>query len=309
MQDAKLLVFLRQNSANPMSASFEKYQKRRLISSYFSVVISISLVLFLLGLLGLLVLNSKKVADYFKEQIAITVFLKDSAKEVEITQLKQSLALAEYTKSATFVSKDDAAKDHQETLGENFIEYLGENPLQNSIDVYILADYVTPQKMEEITNELKSKGFVDDVIYDKPLIAQLTENVKRISFWVLVISGIFTFIAVLLINSSIRLSIYAKRFTIKTMQMVGATKKFIRRPFVWKSVRLGIIGAIVAMIGMGVVLYYLNQSFPQLQLLSDPAILSALFIFIFLMGVLITWISTFVATQRFLNLRTDDLYY
>lgn len=292
-----------------MSSSFEKYQKRRLISSYFSVVISISLVLFLLGLLGLLVLNSKKVADYFKEQIAITVFLKDTAKEVEITQLKQSLALAEYTKSATFVSKEDAAKEHQETLGENFIEYLGENPLQNSIDVYILADYVTPAKMEEITNELKSKYFVDDVIYDKPLIAQLTENVKRISFWVLVVSGIFTFIAVLLINSSIRLSIYAKRFTIKTMQMVGATKKFIRKPFVWKSVRLGIVGAIVAMIGMGVVLYYLNESFPQLQLLGDPLLLAVLFIFIFLMGVLITWISTFIATQRFLNLRTDDLYY
>ncbi len=309
VQDAKLLVFLRQNSTNPMSASFEKYQKRRLISSYFSVVISISLVLFLLGLLGLLVLNSKKVADYFKEQIAITVFLKDSAKEVEITQLKQSLALAEYTKSAEFVSKEDAAKEHQETLGENFIEYLGENPLQNSIDVYILADYVTPQKMEEITTELKEKGFVDDVIYDKPLIAQLTDNVKRISFWILVISGIFTFIAVLLINSSIRLSIYAKRFTIKTMQMVGATKKFIRKPFVWKSVRLGVIGAIVAMIGMGLVLYYLNESFPQLQLLGDKIMLAGLFIFIFLMGVLITWISTFIATQRFLNLRTDDLYY
>lgn len=309
VQDAKLLVFLPQNSPIPMSSSFEKYQKRRLISSYFSVVISISLVLFLLGLLGLLVLNSKKVADYFKEQIAITVFLKDSAKEVEITQLKQSLALAEYTKSATFVSKEDAAKEHQETLGENFIEYLGENPLQNSIDVYILADYVTPQKMEEITNELKGKNFVDDVIYDKPLIVQLTENVKRISFWVLVISGIFTFIAVLLINSSIRLSIYAKRFTIKTMQMVGATKKFIRQPFVWKSVRFGIIGAIVAMIGMGLVLYYLNQSFPQLQLLGDPVLLAILFVFILLMGILITWISTFIATQRFLNLRTDDLYY
>jgi len=292
-----------------MSSSFEKYQKRRLISSYFSVVISISLVLFLLGLLGLLVLNSKKVADYFKEQIAITVFLKDTAKEVEITQLKQSLALAEYTKSATFVSKEDAAKEHQETLGENFIEYLGENPLQNSIDVYILADYVTPAKMEEITNELKSKDFVDDVIYDKPLIAQLTENVKRISFWVLVVSGIFTFIAVLLINSSIRLSIYAKRFTIKTMQMVGATKKFIRQPFVWKSVRLGIVGAIVAMIGMALVLYYLNESFPQLQLLGDPVLLTILFVFILLMGVIITWISTFIATQRFLNLRTDDLYY
>ncbi|HLW30685.1 MAG TPA: ABC transporter permease [Aequorivita sp.] len=292
-----------------MSSSFEKYQKRRLISSYFSVVISISLVLFLLGLLGLLIVNSKKVADYFKEQIAITVFLKDNAKEVEITQLKQSLALADYTKSAQFVSKEEAAKEHQETLGENFIEYLGENPLQNSIDVYVLADYVTPEKMEEITNELRSKNFVDDVIYDKPLIAQLTENVKRITFWVLVISGIFTFIAVLLINSSIRLSIYAKRFTIKTMQMVGATKKFIRRPFVWKSVRLGIIGAVVAMIGMGIVLYYLNQSFPQLKLLSDPIMLAMLFAFILLMGMIITWISTFIATQRFLNLRTDDLYY
>lgn len=292
-----------------MSSSFEKYQKRRLISSYFSVVISISLVLFLLGLLGLLVLNSQRVADYFKEQIAITIFLKDSAKEVEITQLKQSLALAEYTKSAEFVSKEDAAKDHQEILGENFIEYLGENPLQNSIDVYVLADYVTPEKMEEITSELKSKGFVDDVIYDKPLIAQLTENVQRISFWVLVISGIFTFIAVLLINSSIRLSIYAKRFTIKTMQMVGATKKFIRLPFVWKSVRLGLIGAVVAMVGMGVVLYYLNESFPQLQLLGDPIMLVVLFAFVLLMGIVITWISTYVATQRFLNLRTDDLYY
>ena len=292
-----------------MATSFEKYQRRRLISSYFSVVISISLVLFLLGLLGLLVLNSQRVGDYFKEQIAITVFLKDTAKEVEITQLRQSLALAEYTKSAEFVSKEDAAKEHSETLGENFIEYLGENPLQNSIDVYLLADYVTSQKMEEITDDLRNKDFVDDVIYDKPLIAQLTENVQRISFWVLIISGIFTFIAVLLINSSIRLSIYAKRFTIKTMQMVGATKTFIRRPFVWKSVRLGVVGALVAMVGMGIVLYYLDESFPQLQLLNDPMLLASLFVGIFLMGVIITWISTFIATQRFLNLRSDDLYY
>ncbi len=292
-----------------MASKFDKYQKRRLISSYFSVVLSVSLVLFLLGMLGMLVLNSKKVADYFKEQIAITIFLKDTAKEVEITQLKQSLALAEYTKEATFVSKEQAAEEQSATLGENFLEYLGDNPLQNSIDVYLMADYVTPEKVDEITTELLSKDFVDDVVYDKPLIAKLTENVKRISFWVLVISGIFTFIAVLLINSSIRLSIYAKRFTIKTMQMVGATKRFIRKPFVWSSVRLGIIGAVLAMIGMAIVLYYLNQNFPQLQLLSDELMLVVLFVFIFLMGVVITWLSTFFATQRFLNLRTDDLYY
>ncbi|PVW14160.1 cell division protein FtsX [Marixanthomonas spongiae] len=292
-----------------MASSFEKYQKRRLISSYFSVVISISLVLFLLGLLGLLVLNTKKVADHFKEQIALTVYLKDTAKEVEITQLKQSLALAEYTKTAEYISKEQAAEAHSATIGENFMDFLGYNPLQNSIDVYLLADYVSPAQLEEITNELLTKDFIDEVIYDKPLIALLNDNVKKISFWVLVVSGIFLFIAVLLINSSIRLSVYAKRFTIKTMQMVGATKRFIRRPFIWKSVRLGMIGAVLALIGMGLVLYYLNKSFPELQLLEDRLLLAGLFVGVFLIGVFISWLSTFFATQRFLNLRTDELYY
>lgn len=292
-----------------MASSFEKYQKRRLISSYFSVVISISLVLFLLGLLGLLVLNTKKVADHFKEQIALTVYLKDTAKEVEITQLKQSLALAEYTKTAEYISKEQAAEEHSATIGENFMDFLGYNPLQNSIDVYLLADYVSPSQLEEITDELMTKDFIDEVVYDKPLIALLNDNVKKISFWVLVVSGIFLFIAVLLINSSIRLSVYAKRFTIKTMQMVGATKRFIRRPFVWKSVRLGMIGAVLALIGMGLVLYYLNKSFPELQLLEDRLLLIGLFVGVFLIGVFISWLSTYFATQRFLNLRTDELYY
>jgi len=292
-----------------MASSFEKYQKRRLISSYFSVVISISLVLFLLGLLGLLVLNSKRVADYFKEQISVTIFLKNDAKEVEVTQLKQSLALAEYTKSADYVSKEQAAEEHSETIGENFIDYLGYNPLQNSIDVHLIAKYVTPELIDEITTEIKNKDFVDDVVYDKPLIAKLTENVKKISFWILVVSSVFLFIAVLLINSSIRLSVYAKRFTIKTMQMVGATKTFIRRPFIWRSIRLGIIGSVIAMIGMGVVLYYLNKAFIELHFLESKMMIAALFGFIFLIGVFITWISTYFATQRFLNLRTDELYY
>jgi len=292
-----------------MATSFEKYQKRRLISSYFSVVISISLVLFLLGLLGLLVLNSKRVGDYFKEQIPVVVFLKDTAKEVEITQLKQSLALANYTKSADYVSKEQAAEEHSAVIGEDFMEYLGDNPLQNSIDVRMIAEYVTPEKIEEIVSEIKNKDFVDDVVYDKPLIQQLTDNVKKISFWVLIVAALFLFIAVLLINSSIRLSVYAKRFTIKTMQMVGATKRFIRRPFVWNSVKLGVIGAVLAMAGMAVVLYYLNRSFPELQLFHDKILLGILFAFILFMGFFITWISTYFATQRFLNLRTDELYY
>ena len=292
-----------------MSTSFEKYQRRRLISSYFSVVISIALVLFLLGMLGLLVLNTKKVADHFKEQIALTVYLKDTAKEVEIEQLKKSLAMADYTKSTTYVSKEEAAEAHSKEIGEDFMEFLGYNPLQNSIDVYMNADFVSGEQVDEIAADLTSKNFVDEVIYDKPLIALLNENVKKISFWVLIASGVFTFIAVLLINSSIRLSVYSKRFIIKTMQMVGATKGFIRRPFIWQSVKLGIIGAIIALIGMAGALYYLNNSFPQLSLTSDVKLLAALFIGVFVMGILITWLSTFFATSRFLYLKTDELYY
>ncbi len=292
-----------------MSTSFEKYQKRRLISSYFSVVISISLVLFLLGMLGLLVLNTKKVADHFKEQIALSIYLKETAKEVEITQLQKSLSLADYTKSAVYVPKEEAAEKLSVEIGEDFIDYLGDNPLQNSIDVFLNADFVTPELMEEITNELLAKGFVDEVIYDKPLIALLNDNIKKISFWVLIISGVFTFIAVLLINSSIRLSVYSKRFTIKTMQMVGATKSFIRKPFIWKSIKLGVVGIFVAWIGMGVVIYSLNKTFPELLLIEQPLILGAMFLSIFVLGVFISWLSTFFATQRFLNLRTDELYY
>ncbi len=292
-----------------MSSSFEKYQKRRLISSYFSVIISIGLVLFLLGLLGLLVLNAKKVADHFKEQIAMTVYLKDNAKEVEIKQLQKSLDLAKYTKSTSFVTKDEAAKMLQEEIGEDFMEFLGHNPLKNSIDIYFNADYVSDKQITEIADGLSEKDFVDDIVYDKPLISILNENVERLGFWILVISGLFLFISILLINSSIRLSVYSKRFIIKTMQMVGATKGFIRRPFIRKSVRLGIVGAIVAMLGMAGTLYYLNGSFPELELLKDKKLLVVLFLAIFLMGIIITWLSTFFATQRFLNLKTDELYY
>ncbi|TRO67156.1 cell division protein FtsX [Christiangramia sabulilitoris] len=292
-----------------MTTSFERYQKRRLISSYFSVVISISLVLFLLGMLGLLVLNTKKVADHFKEQIALTVYLKDNAKEVEIEQLKKSLAMADYTKSTTFVSKEEAAEAHSEEIGEDFMEFLGYNPLQNSIDVYMNADFVSSEQVDKIADDLTSKNFVDEVVYDKPLIALLNDNVKKISFWVLIASSVFTFIAVLLINSSIRLAVYSKRFIIKTMQMVGATKGFIRRPFIWQSVKLGLIGAILALIGMAAVLYYLNNSFTELNLLGDIKMLFILFSGIFLMGIVITWISTYFATSRFLNLKTDELYY
>lgn len=292
-----------------MATSFEQYQKQRLISSYFSVVLSIALVLFLLGILGLLVLNTKKMADHFKEQIAVSLFLKDSAKEVEIDQLQKSLAMADYTKSTTYVSKEEAAERLGKEIGENFIEFLGYNPLKNSIDVHLKADYVTVDSIETIASELSKKGYVDEVSYDKPLVGLLGDNVKKISFWILVASAAFTVIAVLLINSSIRLSIYSKRFIIKTMQMVGATKGFIRRPFIWTNVKLGMLGALLALAALAGVMGYVAKVVPELNPFGDPTSLAMLFIGIFALGGLISYISTYFATQRFLNLRTDALYY
>jgi cell division transport system permease protein len=273
------------------------------------VVLSIALVLFLLGLLGMLLLNAKKVSDHFKEQVVLTIYLKDSAKEVEIKQLEKSLTLADYVKSTEYVSKEQAAELMKAENGEDFMDFVGYNPLQNSIDVHLKADFVTSEQLEKISEEAISKNFVEEVTYDNDLVNLMNDNVKKISFWVLVISGIFTLIAVLLINSSIRLAVYSKRFTIKTMQMVGATKEFIRRPFVWQSVRLGIVGAIVALIGMAIVFYYLNKTFSELQLLSNPLLVALLFAGVFASGIIITWISTHIATQRFLNLKTDELYY
>lgn len=292
-----------------MSSSFDRYQKRKLISSYFSVVISIALVLFLLGCLGLLVLNAKKVADHFKEQVVMTIYLNDAAKDVEVKQLEKSLAMAEYTKSTEYVSKEAAAESMKAETGEDFMDFVGYNPLQNSIDVHLKADFVTTETLSSINEELSNKKFIEEIRYDNDLVELMNDNVKKITFWVLVISAVFTLIAVLLINSSIRLAVYSKRFIIKTMQMVGATKSFIRRPFVLKSVQLGIIGAVIALIGMGIVLYYLDKTFMELQLLSNPILIAGLFVAIFLLGIVITWISTFIATQRFLNLKTDALYY
>jgi len=292
-----------------MSQSFERYQNRRLISSYFSVVLSISLVLFLLGVLGVLVLNTKKLGDHFKEQIKVTIFLKDSAKNAEIDQLQQSLALADYTKEVLFVSKEDAAEQLKEEIEEDFLGFLGYNPLKNAIDLSLLAQFVTQDQIEEIVAQINSKSFVSEVVYDQPLVDLLNNNIKKISFWILLISGIMTLIAVLLINSSIRLALYSKRFIIKTMQMVGATKGFIRKPFMITNIKLGIIGAFTAQLSLGILLGYLDYLFPSLGLLSDLPLLGTLSIAIFVIGIVIAASSTFFAAQRFLNLRTSELYY
>jgi cell division transport system permease protein len=291
-----------------MSSSYDKFQKRRLISSYFSVVLSVFLVLFLLGMLGLFIINSKKLADDFRENIAMTVFFKNEANDTIIKSFNAELKRAPFAKTFEYVSKDAAAKQHTDIIGEDFVTFLGENPLQNSFDIHLKADYVYKDSIAKVESQLRKNPMISDIVYDKQLVNLVNDNIKKVSMWILIISGFFTVIAVLLINSSLRLSIHSNRFIIKTMQMVGATKAFIRKPFVLRSVRLGMIGAGLAIIALIGVLIYLESNFPDLGLLDDQLLIALVLISVFGIGVLITWLSTYFATQRFLNLRTDDLY-
>tara|TARA_R110002126_G_scaffold58619_9_gene154550 strand:- start:1349 stop:2224 length:876 start_codon:yes stop_codon:yes gene_type:complete len=291
-----------------MSSSFDKFQKRRLISSYFSVVLSVFLVLFLLGILGLFIINSQKLANDFKEKIAMTVFFKNEANDTILKAFGTELKKAPYAKSIDYVTKEQAAKQHTDIIGEDFMTFLGENPLQNSYDIHLKADYVEKDSIAKIEKNLRANIMISDIVYDKQLVNLVNDNIKKVSMWILIISGFLTFIAVLLINSSLRLSIHSNRFIIKTMQMVGATKAFIRKPFVMRSVKLGMIGALLAIFALVGVLIYVETSFPDLGILDNPLLTGIVLAVVFGIGILITWISTHFATQRFLNLRTDDLY-
>ncbi len=292
-----------------MSSKFDSYQKRRLQSSYFSVVISIALVLFMVGVLGLVLLKSTLVANRVKEKVAITLFLKDDVTTKNRNDLKASLQKEEFTKTIIYTSKEKAAKIYSKEIGEDFLKFLGKNPLKNGIDIYLKADFVTPEKVQEIEERFLKNAFVANVSYDKTLINLLVKNIKRISFWLLVFNVFFGLVSMILINSSIRLSIYSKRFNIKTMQMVGATKGFIRKPFIWRGIKLGMIGAIIALIGLTFVIYYIDKYVPSLELIEDYITLGYLIGGVLVSAFFITWISTFFATQRFLNLQTEELYY
>jgi cell division protein ftsX len=292
-----------------MARSIDSFNKRRLITSYFSVIVSITLVLFLMGFFSFLVLSANKLANYFKEQVTVTVLIKDDAKNADIEQLQKTLSVASFVKSVRFVSKEVAAEKFSKDIGEDFVTFIGTNPLQNTIDLSLKAEYAEPDKMREIKRELEQNSFVTEVVYDQSLVALIHENVNRIGIVTLIFSALFTFVSILLINASIRLSIYSKRFIIKTMQLVGATRSFIRRPFLWTNVRLGILSALIA-----IVLFYLSllaivKSYPEFNILMDTGTLSIVFISIITIGILISWLSTYFATQRFLNLNTNDLYY
>lgn len=292
-----------------MAKSFqETYQKRRLLTGYFSVIVSISFVLFFVGVLGLFLLNTKNIASHFKEQIVMTIYLEDSAKDIEITQLQKKIKINSATKKVRFTPKEEAAELYARDIGEDFIEFLGYNPLLNSIDIYFNAAFVNRLSLTKIKREFEITNFVNEVVYDQPLVILLDENIRKVTYVLLITTGLFILIALLLINSSIRLSIYSKRFIIKTMQLVGATKSFIRKPFIYIHLRLGILSSLIALSGLTILIFEINKRFPELNMMQYPFELSVVFGSVLLLGIGITGISTFFATQRYLNLKTDAIY-
>ena len=283
--------------------------KRKLRSSYATSIVSISLVLFLLGLIGLLLLNAQRLAIHVKENIGFSVILKEQAKEVDIIRLQKNLDAKDYVKSTDYITKEDAARQTSEDLGEDFIEFLGYNPLPASIDVKFFAAYANPDSIAIIEQELQRFDEVQEVMYQKSLIHLVNDNVRKISLIILIFSALMFFIAIALINNTIRLAVYARRFLINTMKLVGATHSFIRKPFLFRSAGHGIYAATIAILLLVGTIYLIQKEFMEVISFQDVEIIGILFILVILLGIVLNWISTFFAINKYLRMKSDDLYY
>lgn len=282
---------------------------QKLKTSSVTVVISLALVLFMLGLLGLVVINAKKLSNHIKENVGFQVVLKDTTTQAELDILKQEISSSAFTKEVAYISKDEAAKKLQKDLGEDFITFLGYNPLLSSLDVKLNSDYANVDSLAGFEKQIMQKHFVKEVIYHKDMIKQVNDNAKVISIYILIFSGLLLVVAIALINNTIRLSIYAKRFLIRTMYLVGATQGFIRMPFILKGVRQGVIAGLLAGFLLAGFLVLSTNYIPDLLQLQDPNLLAVLFVGIVALGVLISGLSAALSVSRYLRLKTDDLYF
>ena len=283
-------------------------KSNRIFSNYLLVVISISSVLFFLSSFTFFVLNSNKIIDDFKEKIPVVVFLKDDASDVEILQFEKKLSIDPNIKNFVYTSKNDAAVKFSSDIGENFVEFLGYNPLLNSFDIYFYSERVESLFINEIVKSFESEDFINEVSYDAPLIFLINDNFKKVQDWVLYIAIFFILISIILINNTIRLSIYSQRMTIKTMQLVGATKFFIKKPFILTQLKLALISAIISSLLFVSVVYYLNSNYFEIDLLLIKKSFLISIAIAFILSFLISIVSTNFITSKFLNSKIDKLY-
>ena len=284
--------------------------KNKIRGAYFTSVVSISLVLLLLGIVGLLMLNAKQMSDYVKENLCFSLIINDDVSEPDIKQFQKSLDTHEFIKSTEYITKDDAAKQLQEELGENFIETLGYNPLSPTINVYLNSDYASPDSIAKLESFFLSKSnIVNEVSYQQNLVNLIHDNIKKVSIILLVLSALFFLISFALLNNTIRLQIYSKRFIINTMKLVGAKKGFIRRPFIASGALQGLVSSIIAIALLYGIIYFANSQLENIMGLIDPWIIALLFVAVAVIGVLLCVFATLLSINKYLRLKTINLYY
>jgi len=291
-----------------MARQEDKYYNRRIRTSHFSTVISITLVLFMLGLLGLLLVNTKKLSDYAKENIGFSIMIKEGVKEAGIMAFLKKLDTEDFVKSTEYIPKEKAALQLKKELGEDFIGFLGYNPLLPTIDLRLKAEYASLDHVGKIERKLLANPEVKEVFYQKDLLEMVNQNMERISLIILGFSTVLMIVAIALINNTIRLSVYSRRFVIRTMQLVGATRGFIRRPFIRNGIIDGFISALVATGLLLIVIYFLFQEIPELIQMVDINLYIALIIAILLLGIMLSWFSTWLSVRKYLRMKTDELY-
>ena len=293
-----------------MKMSERRSNKRRVAGSYAMSLMSIMLVLFLLGVFALLMMHAQKLSNHIKENIGFEIVMNSNVKEANILYLQKELDAMPAVKSTEYITKDEAIRRLSEDLGEDFLQWLGneENPLLPSIDVRFNADYANVDSLAVIESHLLENENVKEVYYQKSLVEVINQNVKRIGMALIVASIILLIIAISLIRNTIRLSIYSKRFLVRSMQLVGATEAFIRKPFVKTGVSQGFFGAILADILLIIMMYWLNKHIPELALIQSPEITVCIYVGIIIIGIILASISTATALRKYLNAHIDKLY-
>ena len=283
--------------------------KKRIFRSYLTSTISISMILFLIGVLGIVMINAERLAKYVRENIGFTLVLNEGVQESEIADLQKSLKATIFVKSVEYIDKETAAKRLKEELGEDFTGFLGYNPLLSSIDVKLLADYANPEKLVLLEKRFMDFPQVKEVLFQRDMVNIINENVKKIGIVLIFFSGLLLFIFSALINNTIRISIYSQRFIINTMLLVGATDRFIRKPFIRRSISYGVIGALAANLLLFILMFTYAQELKGIVDMDDFKIFGIVFLSVMLLGIMISWSSTHLAVNKFLRLKFDELFY
>ncbi len=292
-----------------MTKSAGGISRYRLGSSYVTLVVSVSLVLFLLGILGMVLINARQLSDYFRESLSFTIMLKEDAREADIRMLQKELDARPYVKQTEYVSKDEAAVKLTDELGEDFLDFLGYNPLMPTIDVYLLADYTHPDSVIKLEKAITEYPVVDEVYYQESILNLINDNVRKITLFLLIISALLFLIAMTIINNTIRLSIYSRRFLINTMQLIGANRSFIRKPFILRSLFFGFLAALIAIGLLMGLMYLIEKEFFTLFTYENINLFLLLCLALAVAGVVINAVSTFFAVNRYLGMHEDKLYY